>query len=321
MTPSTNRRSDPVEPTVAVVIAARNEAKTIGACLESLRRQTYACHEVFVVDDASVDETAQIASRFSEVRLVKGTGDGPSRARNLGIHAARSDIVAFTDADCICDERWIESLVEALRSGFDAAGGRQGCPANETEFGRRVQAFLESVGFVSDYLQAGEGIRATKHNPSCNSAYWRQGLLEIGGFDERLWPGEDTDLDFRLREAGRSIGFHGGARVLHYRADGWAGFARMMQSYGRAQAWLVRKHGPFRPLHLVPLASLVLVPALLTPAGAAAVALFFSRKGSTRSELPAQYGMLMTTLGAWNLGFAQGLLQRTIGRPARVEPT
>ena len=92
----------------------------------------------------------------------------------------------------------------------------------------------------------------------------------------------------------------------------------MMQSYGRAQAWLVRKHGPFRLLHVVPLASLALGPALLTPPGVAAGALYFSIKGFKGGEVLAQYGMLMTTLGAWNLGFAKGILQWRIGRPMRA---
>ncbi len=112
-------------PDVSVVIASYNAHATIEPCLTALAAiQTAVPFEIVVVD-SSADGTAEVvASRFPGVTLVRsGTRLYPGDARNLGVERARAQIVAFTDADCIVDPRWIDELVEAHRGDVLAVGG------------------------------------------------------------------------------------------------------------------------------------------------------------------------------------------------------
>src|SRR5436309_4347153 len=90
------RRSDrPVE--VSVVIPAYNEESSLGACLDTLNKQTIPA-EIVVVDDGSTDRTSAIAAARG-VRVLRTDHRGPAVARNRGAQATSAPILAFLDAD------------------------------------------------------------------------------------------------------------------------------------------------------------------------------------------------------------------------------
>lgn len=85
---------------VSVIIPAYNAAQHISRAIESCLTQTVPPHEIIVVDDGSVDETAEIVRCFEpRVRLVRKTNGGPASARNRGAAAAHGNWLALLDAD------------------------------------------------------------------------------------------------------------------------------------------------------------------------------------------------------------------------------
>jgi len=110
-------------PTVAIIIAARNEEENIGLCLASMVALRYPQNllEIVVVDDRSTDNTAAIvrsyADRYSRVRLVtalpgNGHMHGKTNAVAQGIEATRGEILLFTDADCVVPQDWVGETVK-----------------------------------------------------------------------------------------------------------------------------------------------------------------------------------------------------------------
>jgi glycosyltransferase involved in cell wall biosynthesis len=87
---------------VTVVVPARNAAATLAATLASLLGQEGGAPRVLVVDDASEDGTAAVARAAGAHRVLSGPGRGPGAARNVGIAAADTPLIAFCDAD----DRW-----------------------------------------------------------------------------------------------------------------------------------------------------------------------------------------------------------------------
>ncbi len=85
--------------TIAVVIPAYNAASYLADALASVAAQTRRPAEVIVVDDHSTDGTAAIARQWGARVLTTHVNSGPSAARNLGIGAATTDLIAFLDAD------------------------------------------------------------------------------------------------------------------------------------------------------------------------------------------------------------------------------
>lgn len=258
-------------PLVSVIIAARNSAATLEACLTALRRQTYPALEVIVVDDGSDDETGAIADAAG-ARVVRTPPVGASVARNLGIELARGEIAAFTDGDCVAAPQWAAALVETLQStGAVGVGGRQvnRFPPATQRLREGFEAFFRVASVVSDYTRGDDRPRPVQHNASCCSAYRVAALREIGGFTAGLWPGEDVDLDLRLAARGGTFHYTPDAVVEHHRPGTFTWFRRMMRRYGEAERRLVRRHGRTRRISHVPTLTTVVVllqALLLVPA-------------------------------------------------------
>ncbi len=164
--------------------------------------------------------------------------------------------MAFTDADCTVPRHWLGALVRGFeQSGAASVGGPQRnvfdhARGDPTDPG--LDGFFRCASVVAEYTRAGRTAGEVDHNASCNSAYRREIFTSVGGFAEGLWPGEDVDLDLRLRRQGYRCFYVPEAEVVHHRPSDPAWFGRMMRRYGRAQRELVRRHGPFRRLHALP---------------------------------------------------------------------
>lgn len=86
-------------PLVSVIIAVRNGERFLVSALSSVLEQDYRPFEIIVVDGQSVDNTAEIARSFQEVRYVRQINRGIADAYNVGIEAARGEFVAFLSHD------------------------------------------------------------------------------------------------------------------------------------------------------------------------------------------------------------------------------
>ncbi len=214
-------------PLVSVVVPTCGRIALLARCVDSLCAQTLRPDqfELIVVDDSrATDPSAQTAisaccaqarRRGLSVHCLRNTGrHGPAAARNLGWRAARSAWVGFTDDDTIAQPDWLARACVAFTAGnadaaaADALWGNVAVPlpALPTDY-ERDAGRLQQAGFVTA------------------NCFCRRALLErIGGFDERFrvaWR-EDTDLYFRLCDAGARVLFVGDAVVLHpVRPAGW----------------------------------------------------------------------------------------------------
>ena len=314
------------KPTLSVVIAARNEAPVIAACIASLRAQDAppGTLEILVADDASSDATVAVATALG-ARCLKLARSGPALARNIGALAARAPIVAFVDADVVPAPDWAAQLLAAFAACDDpklaAIGGSQQGHPDDGPFARNVDRFLRAVGFVADYARERGAPAAVGHNASCNSAYKRDVFLNAGGFRPGLFPGEDVDLDRRLGATGYAVRHAPGIRVAHRRPGTPRSWLRMLASYGESQADCVAVHGLFRPLHLLPfawlagLAAMAFFPQTLLACGAGlalAACLYWRR----RYGLPVAPGLyfLCTTALVYPVAFLGRLAARGLGR-------
>lgn len=310
------------EPLVSVIIPVKDTEKTIEKCIVSLLNVDYQNFEIIVVDDASTDRTKEIIKKFPNIRLLESNGAGPSKARNMAIKESNGEFVAFTDADCIVHPEWLNELLKGfLLPGVAGVGGGQRSPDDETEFGKNVQDFLKSVGFITEYVKTrnNQTLKEIKHNPTCNMMYRREIFEKVGYFLEGLWPGEDVELDYRITKAGYKLMYNPEAVVYHYRPDSIKRFKKMMYSYGWAQGVLVRKYGFFRFIQLeFPVLILIsifiiwlmlkniflglsfLLLLLILP-----LVYFMYRK----QKIVLFYKLFLITIFKWNLGFFNGLIR------------
>lgn len=196
-------------PTFSVVMAAYNSAPTIGEAIASVRCQTRSDWELVVVDDGSSDGTADAAeaSLDPRVRVVRTAGNrGPAAARNRGISLAQAPLVCTLDSDDLWLPHYLETMGRTLDSDPTAAVACTDAWVLDQTTGRvrkkSAMAFLDppeplpvdTETFLAELM---------RRNFVYNSvAARRESLLAVGGYDERLWIGEDWELWLRLAAAG-----------------------------------------------------------------------------------------------------------------------
>ncbi len=114
------RPAPSARPTVSVVIPVRDDAGHLRACLQALARQTVAPDEGVVVDNASRDDSAEVA-REAGARVVREPVVGIPAAASAGYDAARHEVISRLDADCVPPADWIERLGDVLAARPDVA--------------------------------------------------------------------------------------------------------------------------------------------------------------------------------------------------------
>lgn len=223
-------------PRFSVIICTRNGSSTLRSCLEALDRQTYANHEVLVIDDGSTDATPEIARSFDFVHYHRQDHAGLSAARNLGMKLATGELLAYTDDDCIPDEDWLQHLSTAFDAPeWVAAGGPNipPPPRNTTE-----ACVAAAPGAPSHVLLNDE---KAEHLPGCNLVIRKNALDAISGFrEEFITAGDDVDVCWRLQANGGKLRFVPAAVVWHHRRVTVNAYLRQQSGYGHAEALLIR---------------------------------------------------------------------------------
>lgn len=107
---------------VSVVVPCYNNELQLADCLQSLKGQTVAPHEVIVVDNNCTDGSVVVAKSFG-AKVVKETKQGIGYARNKGFNSATGDIIARLDTDSIADNRWIQAIIKVMNDNSVAAVG------------------------------------------------------------------------------------------------------------------------------------------------------------------------------------------------------
>src|SRR5438309_7118584 len=171
-------------PSVAVVIATHGRAELLAQTLDALDRQIRRDFEVLVVDDDSQDGTPALLAQRG-VRSIRVSRRGPGLARQVGWQAAAAPVLAFTDDDCVPTPGWLDALIRPIEEG--RADFCQGPTLPRPDQADRLGPWARTMRVE----------RENKRFPTCNMAYRRDVLEELGGFrQEFLGPrtsGEDTD--------------------------------------------------------------------------------------------------------------------------------
>lgn len=108
------------EEIVSIIIPAYNVENDLNNCISSIASQTYQSLEIILIDDGSTDSTGELCDLWAQVdcrvQVVHQKNRGMSVARNVGTHLAHGGFIAYIDADDRVGPRYIECLIDALKS-------------------------------------------------------------------------------------------------------------------------------------------------------------------------------------------------------------
>lgn len=193
------------------VIPAYNEEKYLPGCLESILNQTRQLPnsgreivEIIVVNNASTDNTKQVALNYPGVRVVDEPRKGLTFARQAGFLASSGALIANVDSDCRLTPDWIARVLNAFGSDPTLAALSGPFIYYDLTPAQRffVRIFYATAFFT--YLINRYILRVGSMVQGGNFVLTRAALDAIGGFDTSIsFYGEDTDIARRVSAVGK----------------------------------------------------------------------------------------------------------------------
>ena len=209
--------SNPSPPLASVIVVTRDRAASLVLTLAQLQTQDYAAREVIVVDNDSSDATRAVAHAYRAryFHVPSHYGIGYCRAR--GVDAARGDVIAFLDDDCVPETGWLSVFVSRLTAD----------PSIGILAGR-----INNIGFTGLHAHKGK-IRHDRNGRfvlvadpgdadyfgNANLAFRRDAIDAVGNYDPFFNVMAEIDLGARMRAHGYRIVYEPAAGVDHYHRD------------------------------------------------------------------------------------------------------
>ncbi|MFA5366235.1 MAG: glycosyltransferase family 2 protein, partial [Candidatus Bathyarchaeia archaeon] len=205
---------EPYEPTVSVMIPARNEEYVIDRVLQRMTELTYPKEkfEVIVIDDASTDKTGEKAKVFAKghsyIHVIQRNkdegGKGKPEALNDGLKHVSGELIFCFDADYYPQRDIIEKLAASFRDPkVGAVQGRVTVLNEPDSIVTRLVALERTGGYRVDQYARNELELISQFGGTVGG--FRRSLIEkLGGWDPNILA-EDTDLTFKIYLAGFKV--------------------------------------------------------------------------------------------------------------------
>ena len=201
------------QPLLSIIIPAFNARDHLGQCLDALLESSYTSYEIIVVDDASTDNTAQIALDKGATVLKRSQRSGPAAARNDAAVRAKGDILFFVDADVLVARETVALVAKRFidHPELDALFGSYDIHPPESNF------FSQYKNLSHHYVHQQSREEAVTFWAGCG-AIRREVFQKAAGFDQEQYKRpsiEDIELGYRLRDMGHKILLDKALQVKH----------------------------------------------------------------------------------------------------------
>jgi GT2 family glycosyltransferase len=232
--PARERVADGVA-SVTVVLPTIGRPELLRNCLESLARCEPRADDILVVDSSDDDAVANAVAAFAKAgaRTIYCDAPGLGAAFNLGLRAAKHEIVLLTNDDCTVELSWVGRGLDHISANGDAIVTGRVRPHG--------QPYVPST--IDDPVAREHVGRPNFVLFTQSMALRRTDVLDFGGFDERVRPSaEDNDLSYRWLRAGRRIRYEPDFVVWHHDWRTREQLERLYVNYGIGQGMVYGKH-------------------------------------------------------------------------------
>lgn len=232
------------KPFISVVIPAKNAEDTLENCLKSLSELDYPKDkvEVIIADGLSTDRTQEIAESYG-VKVIANPRIRAVSGRNIGFEAARGELIAFSDADCVMDKDWLKNSIKYFADERVAGlGGPNLVPQNAPVFSKAVSLLFDyafSFGGGAPTRVYDKVIESRAHGS--NAIYRASVLREVMPISEDMFAGEDVVMNQKIKRLGYKLLYVPDVIVHHYRRATPQKWWSQMYWYGLGKILMKRK--------------------------------------------------------------------------------
>lgn len=226
---------------LSVVIPSYNQPETVQRCIGSILEQDFdGAYEIIIVDSSEKlkqDALAAFCARIPKVQLIPLEQQTfPGSARNIGIKAAKGEVIALIDSDCVAKPNWLENIWKNMEHNVILTGVIEN-GTEDSVYG--TCSFLVEFNHFLDF----SGHKAPAHAAAtCNFACRKEVFDKIGYFtDDRAF--EDMLFCKKFTDQGGQIFRINGIRIAHLNKTDLAGIRRNQTMLGKFSAIVRRAHG------------------------------------------------------------------------------
>ena len=200
-----------------------------------LKNQTFKNFETIIFPDELPPDHLELETKL-KAKIIATGAVSPARKRDLALKHAKGKILAFTDDDAFPEKDWLKIAKEHLKAPEVAAiGGPQLTPPDDSFWQKVSGAMFISPLSGSAIIRywPGKLVREVDDWPTVNFFIKKEDFLQIGGFDNHFWPGEDTKLCLDvIKKLKKKILYIPNLKVYHHRRSGLSKHLKQTGGYG-----------------------------------------------------------------------------------------
>lgn len=223
-------------PFVSIIIPCREIDDYAKECLRSCGQLAYGNFEIILLPDYA-------AENLEGVRIIPTDPVNPGVKRNVGITNSKGEVCAFIDADAYPRRDWLSNAVKYLHDPQVVAVGGPGLTPEEDDYKQRAGGYVLASFMVGNLASRYKAERSfeTDDIHSCNFIARKAVLKEVGGWDEKYWPGEDTLVCLAIKKLRKKLVEASDVVVYHHRRPLFASHLKQVSRFGLHRGFFSRK--------------------------------------------------------------------------------
>ena len=231
--------------TVSIIIAVKTWQKNLEECVNKCLELDYQDFEIIILPDEPLNQPF-IPKSSTSIKVIPTGAISPADKRDIALKYAKGEILGFIDDDAYPRKDWLSNALKDFNDDNVAAvGGPAVTPLDDSlrqkASGAVYSSLAVSGNFIYRYLPKKR--REVDDYPSCNFIVRKSVMQELGGFDTKFWPGEDTKLCLDItKKLKKKIIYDPEVFVWHHRRKLFIPHLKQIINYAQHRGYFVKKY-------------------------------------------------------------------------------
>lgn len=223
---------------VSIIVPFRKETPYLKECIDHCMKLDYDDFELILLPDEKM--TMKIKSG---IKIIPTGSLGPAKKRDVGASQASGEILAFIDDDAYPKKEWLKKVVRNFKGDIVCVGGPAVTPDSDNLKQKASGLVFSSKvgGGTATYRYIPGKKMFVDDFPSVNMSVKKDVFMELGGFDNNYWPGEDTKFCLELVKKGYKIIYDPEAVVFHHRRELFSPHLKQINNYALHRGYFAKK--------------------------------------------------------------------------------
>ncbi|MGD0028129.1 MAG: glycosyltransferase [Candidatus Bathyarchaeia archaeon] len=223
-------------PVVSIIIPCKEIDDYAKECVKHCRQLDYGSYEIILLPDDALE-------KMDGVRVIPTGPVTPGAKRNIGVVNSSGEVCAFIDSDAYPRGDWLSNAVTYFDDPQVAAVGGPGLTPEEDGFMQRASGYVLSSFMVGSISSRYKTMRVSESDDihSCNFVARKAVVNEVGGWNEKYWPGEDTLMCLAIKKLGKKLIESSDVVVYHHRRSLFRPHLKQVSKFGEHRGLFAKK--------------------------------------------------------------------------------